>query len=141
MMAVGPVRHEERGAVSVMMALLGIAILAAVGLVVDGGRQLGAITEARNMADNAARFGAQEVDIETWRTTGRPVIDRPAASSAIAGFLGGTGYGYTVPTPTGPDADVTVSVTVQITTNGYFFGDRQVQVTQSANAIDSVLTP
>ena len=53
----------------------------ATGLAVDGGRKLGALSEARDIADNAARAGAQMIDEDTYRSTGIPAID-PAAATA-----------------------------------------------------------
>ena len=49
--------NSERGSTSILVAALGLALLMATGLAVDGGRKLGALSEARNIADNAARAG------------------------------------------------------------------------------------
>jgi Flp pilus assembly protein TadG len=141
---IGRFRSDD-GAVSIMIAVLSAALLISVMLVVDGGRQLAAVSEARDLADNAARFGAQAIDLETWRDTGRPVIDAAAADAAVADFFAnyvtpGRAVGTRVPS-TGPDADITVTVEVQIAPTFLFFPDRTVTVTESANALDGVAGP
>lgn len=140
-----PDPNRESGAVSSMIAVLGFAILASLALVVDGGRQLAALSEARDIADNAARFGSQEVNLELWRDTGRPVINRNDAEARVAEFFGnhvipGTAQGRVV-TSTGPDADITVTVEVRLTPTSFLFPAREVVVTESATALDGVTNP
>lgn len=136
---------DDRGAVSSMMAVLGTSLIVSLALVVDGGRQLAAVSEARDLADNAARFGAQAVDLEAWRDTGRPLIDDTGADAAVTEFFvehvdPGRATGTRVPS-IGPDADITVTVTVEITPNFIFFPQRTVTVTESASALDGVAAP
>ena len=80
-------RNNERGSASILVAALGLALLMATGLAVDGGRKLGALSEARNVADNAARAGAQMVDANEYRSTGVPALDPVAASQRANAFL------------------------------------------------------
>ncbi len=61
---------NERGAVSTFLAVIALALLMAAGLAIDGGRKVNALREASHLADNAARTGAQAVDLDTLRTTG-----------------------------------------------------------------------
>ena len=61
---------NERGAVSTFLAVIALALLMAAGLAIDGGRKVNALREASHLADNAARAGAQAVDLDTLRTTG-----------------------------------------------------------------------
>ncbi len=56
-------------------------------LTADGGRTLGALTEAQDIADNAARAGSQAVDLERWRAEGRPIIDRDRARIEVDDFM------------------------------------------------------
>ncbi len=139
-------RGDDRGAVSALVAVLALGILAGLALVVDGGRSLGALTEAQDIADNAARAGTQAVDLERWRTDGRPVIDRDLAQSAVADFMAASGLGdrveaWAVVPAEGPDADVTVAVEVTIAPNPFFFPGRAVTAVGSANALDGVDDP
>lgn len=136
---------DDTGAVSSMVAVLGFAIFVSLALVVDGGRQLAALSEARDIADNAARFGSQEVDLDTWRDTGRPVVDQGEAEVRVAQFFAnhvipGRATGQVVPSP-GPDADLKVTVEVTIRPPTIFFPPRDVVVTQSATALDGVVNP
>lgn len=126
-----------------MFAVLGFAIFVSLALVVDGGRQLAALSEARDIADNAARAGSQAVDFDAFRDTGRPMIDRAEAEVLVADYLStfvipGRATGRVVPS-TGPDADVTVTVEVTIRPRRFFFGPRDAVVTESANALDGVV--
>ena len=129
-----------------MMAVLGFAIFVALALVVHGGRSLGALSEAQDIADNAARAGAQAVDLEQWRDSGRPVIDRDQAEAEISQFLGASGLvdridGWTTVAPTGPDPDLTVAVQVTLTPRRFFFPEHTVTAVGSATALDGVSAP
>lgn len=129
-----------------MVAVLGLAILMSLALVVDGGRRLGALSEARDVADNAARHGSQQIDLEAWRATGRPVIDPVRAESAVADFLTRSGLDgrvaawAVVPTP-GPDADVSVTVEITIEPHPFFFPAQPVTAVETASAVDAVTVP
>lgn len=129
-----------------MVAVLGFAIFASLALVVDGGRQLGALSEARDIADNAARFGSQEVDLDHWRLTGRPVVDQARAEARAAQYLNnfvlpGTIDSWRVVPGTGIDADITVTIEVTMSPRRFFFIPKPVVVTQSATALDGVRGP
>ncbi len=84
----GSERHQEvtagceAGSVSVLVAVLGFALLLMLGLVVDGGRQLIAYRRAANDAEQAARAGAGALNPAGLRT-GTYILD-PAAAAAAA---------------------------------------------------------
>lgn len=130
---------EDRGAVSTMVAVLGAAIFMSLALVVDGGRQLAALTEAQNIADNAARYGSQEVDLDAWRETGVPVLLEGDATDRAEDYIDNV-------IPPGIDvvdrqvvvADDTITVTVEIARREFFFGSSTATATQSATALDGV---
>lgn len=128
----------DTGAVSVMFAMLGFAIFAALALVVDGGRQLGALTEAQNLADNAARFGAQEVDIELWRETGVPTIDPARAEAEVFLFLQDRIASGSIDPPVITVVEDTVTVQVTVNRRQFFFPTRPATATETANALDGV---
>jgi hypothetical protein len=69
-----------------MFAVLALALFVAVALVVDGGRRLNAVRDARHLADNAARIGAQEIDETRWRAEGLPIVDQSRAAAAVAQY-------------------------------------------------------
>lgn len=103
----------ERGSVSIFIAVLGVAFLMVAGLAVDGGRKLGALSEARDIADNAARAGAQHIDTDAYRSTGIAYLDPEAATQAAADYLAAIGHTGTI---TVTDDTVTVTVHLQVDT-------------------------
>lgn len=110
---VGVLRRDGRdeGYVSVMVAGLVLAVMAAIGLVVDGSIALAAHRSANNEAEQAARAAAQAVDLTAYAGgQGRPSIDPVTARAAAAAYLQRTGDSYTVEI-TGP-SQITVTVTV-----------------------------
>jgi len=76
----------EAGSVSVLVAVLGFALLLMLGLVVDGGRQLIAYRRAANDAEQAARAGAGAVNPAGLRT-GSYILDPAAATAAARRYL------------------------------------------------------
>lgn len=61
------VRRDERGSIAPFIVIVALAILLLAGLVIDGGRQLNAHGRAIAYAEEAARAGAQEVDVSDPR--------------------------------------------------------------------------
>jgi hypothetical protein len=55
--------RDERGSLAPMVVILALMILALAGLVIDGGRQLGARSRAVGYAQEAARVGAATIDL------------------------------------------------------------------------------
>jgi Flp pilus assembly protein TadG len=113
-----------------MFAVLAAGMLFAVAIAVDGGRKLGAISEARDLADNAARAGAQMIDDTIYRTTGTPTLAPAAATARAQDYLASTGHHGTVRV-TGS----TVTVTVTIDVAGMFLPATTVSVTETAEAV------
>ena len=118
----------ERGAASILFAVLGLALLMATGLAVDGGRKLGALSEARDIADNAARAGAQMIDEDTYRTSGVAAVDPAAATQRAQAYLAAHGHAGVV-SVTGTDVTVTVTITLDPT---FLPGLMTVSATESA---------
>ena len=126
-----------------MFTVLGGAAFFALALVVDGGRQLGALTEARDLADNLARAGAQGVDVDQWRDTGVPVIDPALAQVEINRVLAASNP--TTSLSGAPTVTVTgETITVQVQLNAprsLFWPNRTVTATESADAVSGVDGP
>jgi len=76
----------DAGSVTVLVAVLGFALLLMLGLVVDGGRQLIAYRRAANDAEQAARAGAGAVNPAGLRT-GIYALDSAAATAAARRYL------------------------------------------------------
>jgi hypothetical protein len=80
-----PSNHRRtigRGALSPAVAILAVMIFTLAGLVIDGGRQLGARSRAVGYAQEAARVGAASIQLNTAEAK----IDTAKAATAIAAF-------------------------------------------------------
>lgn len=101
--------RDERGSVTAMWAILALALLVLGGLVYDGGRVLTARREANNLARQAARAGAQQLDEDSIRL-GDPRLDTTAAELAAREYLERRDL-----TPVAVEVrDSTVTVTVEL---------------------------
>jgi Flp pilus assembly protein TadG len=98
--------EREAGSIAAFMALLAVALLALVGLVVDGGRSVAARQEALDDAQQAARAGAGQLSIVALRA-GQVLLDPGAAASAARKYLASAGVDGTV-------AVIGQEVTVQV---------------------------
>jgi Flp pilus assembly protein TadG len=103
---------QERGAVSTFLAVIALALLMAAGLAIDGGRKVNALREASHLADNAARAGAQAVDLDTLRTTGELRLLPDQATDRVEEYLASLGYTATEVVVNDAGATVTVDITV-----------------------------
>jgi len=77
---------RDAGSVTVLVAVLGFALLLMLGLVVDGGRQLIAYRRAANDAEQAARAGAGALNPAGLRT-GTYILSPAAAAAAARRYL------------------------------------------------------
>jgi Flp pilus assembly protein TadG len=93
-----------------MVAILAVALLALGALVFDGGQILTARREANNLARQAARAGAQQLDIAHART-GTFTLDAAAADSAARTYLADQGVTPTAVRVLGDRVEVTVTLT------------------------------
>ena len=91
-----PLRDREAGGVAVMVAVLAVALLLVVGLVFEGGAAIAAKRRAMNVAEQAARAGAQQLDIAALRANGTFRVDPSKAAAAAGAYLGAAGYGGSV---------------------------------------------
>jgi len=101
---------DERGQVTALWAILALSLFVLGGLVFDGGQILTARRDANNLARQAARAGAQQLDENSVRA-GEATLDPAAAESATRAFLARRQV-----TPTAVSVvDSTVTVTVTLT--------------------------
>ena len=127
-------RDREQGQITVFAVVIMVALLAVAGLVYDGGRALAAKTTCIDIAQEAARAGAQQVNLAAFRATGQVVLDTAAAQAAAQAYLAGTGTGDTATvTVTGDTVTVAVSG-VQPTVFLGLIGIRSLHVTGTATA-------
>jgi len=77
----------ERGSVALFMALFTVALLAMAGLVIDGGAALAARGHAHDLADQAARAGADALSPDSLRESSTIALDPVAAQAAAHRYL------------------------------------------------------
>jgi len=82
---------DERGSVSLVALAMATSLILCAGLVLDGGHVLAARRAAISIASQAARAGAQELDIDTLRRTGTFHVDPNRAAAAADAFLAAAG--------------------------------------------------
>ena len=84
-------RIPDRGALSLMIVVLFVMLVALAGIVVDGGAKLIADEHAVSLAQEAARAGATTVDVSTAYASGSFVVDQGPALAAARRYLVGAG--------------------------------------------------
>jgi uncharacterized membrane protein len=102
---------RDEGVVTAFVVIFAMVLIFMCGLVLDGGRTLVAYRESRNVADAAARAGAQAIDEEAIRNGSPDVLDDQLAHDRACAIVAHSGF------TCGVDADVTTaddSVTVTI---------------------------
>lgn len=97
----------DEGGATVFIVCLVVALFAVIAIVFDVGLGIATKVDARNVAAEAARTGAAEIDLALWRSTGEALLDPAAAEAAALDYLADAGYGGTAEaTP----ASITVTV-------------------------------
>lgn len=82
-----PGRNDETGAITVLLLLLTPMLLALAGLVWDGGTAITARQHAADLAEQAARAGADQLDLDAARANGTNLIDIGKARIAACTYL------------------------------------------------------
>jgi hypothetical protein len=99
--------------------VLAVAVLAMIGLSVDGGGKVRALERADNLASEAARAAGQAIDAPQAIEGDDKIVDPDAAVAAAQNYLSAAGVTGTV-TVSSDRKHVTVTVT--ITYNTVFLG-------------------
>jgi Flp pilus assembly protein TadG len=102
-------RTPERGSAALFVAIIAVALLAAVGLVVDGGYALADRQAASDAAEQAARAGADQVSANSLRAGGPARLNTTRAIAAADSILAELGRTGTVAVE---GDEVTVTVTI-----------------------------
>ncbi|TDB84323.1 hypothetical protein E1264_25095 [Actinomadura sp. KC216] len=136
-------RTRDDGTISLLVIVFFLALLAAAGLVVDGGTKLRAAREASAVAEEAARAGAGRIDRDhAYTQGGRFVVDRTAAVSAARAYLAGSGNTGTVSITSGQKIRVTVTITEPtLLLSAIGINDLQVSKTATADLLQGVERP
>jgi len=132
---------DDAGQVTPFVVILVIALLALAGLVLDAGLALSAKVQALDAAQAAARAGAQELDLNIYRTTGQARLNPTAATNAAQAWLAAAALDGTASATT---TDVTVTVyRTQRTQLLHLIGvsTLNVSATATATAVQGVTGP
>lgn len=122
----------DSGQVTAFATVMTIALLLVAGLVLDAGLALSVKVRALDVAQSAARAGAQELDLVKYRTSNVAELDPNRAASAARAWLASAGF-----TGSASATTQTVTVTVHGTSRTQLLqlvGVRQLHVSASANA-------
>jgi hypothetical protein len=105
------VRQDDDGRVALLVLVLTVAVLAMIGLSVDGGGKIRALERADNLAAEAARAAGQALQGPQAIQGGAKAIDPGPAAAAASDYLTRAGVAGTV--VVWPDREhVTVTVTI-----------------------------
>ena len=112
--------EDERGSVTLWLVIMAVALIAAIGLVFDGGEALAVKGRAISDAYGAARAGAEALDRDQFARSGAATPSAAAAVSAASTFLSAAGVeaGQATVAVNGPVVTVTVRLTSPATILG-----------------------
>ncbi|OIV35649.1 hypothetical protein BIV57_20445 [Mangrovactinospora gilvigrisea] len=107
-------RDRERGSAAIFTILITLVTLGLAALVVDGGLAIAQRERAMDIAEQSARKVADNIDIDTWRASGRLVIKDGDCGGQAAAIASGFHVGSAAITTCSVSADA-VTVGVRIT--------------------------
>lgn len=108
--------RRDGGSMSVFVIGLAVVLFGVAGLAIDGGRVINAKDRAFDVAEQSARAGANQINVDVLRSTGQVVLSPDAAQAAARDYVA-QNSGYTVDGPIGVTATtVTVSLRATIPT-------------------------
>lgn len=105
-------RSHERGSATIFVVGLAVVLFAGAGLAIDGGRAINARDKATDVAEQAARAGADQLDTAALRDDGTVVLDQGAARTRADTFVTEAGY---APNTSFDNATDTVTVRASMT--------------------------
>jgi hypothetical protein len=100
---------KDSGQVTAFVVVMAAALVLVIGLVLDGGLTLAARERALGEAQEAARAGAQAIDLAVYRQDGDLVLDPAQAEADADAYLASIGATGTA-TATGGLVTVTVTI-------------------------------
>jgi hypothetical protein len=112
MRRIRPRPDDDHGAITLFVVVFTVALLAAVGLVVDGGGKVRALQRADEAAREAARAGSQMLDVPAAVRGDGVSVDPAAAARAARAYLDAAGVAGTV-TVRGNAVEVSTTVIYQ----------------------------
>ncbi|MDA0565172.1 pilus assembly protein TadG-related protein [Streptomonospora sp. S1-112] len=87
--------RADRGQATAFTVTLAAVLVLLFALVWEGGRAMAARSRALTLAQEAARAGAQHLDLAAYRAGEETALDAPAARQAATAFLREAGAGGT----------------------------------------------
>ncbi len=137
-----PARYPDRGSISVLVVFFAIIALMLAALLVDVGHALNARERAADIAEQAARAGANDIDVAALRA-GVVQIDTLTAcgraASLVAAYRAGSGFDATADcTHVSPQQ---ITITVSVTTKPLIaasLGDFTVHASATAQPVCGV---
>jgi hypothetical protein len=110
-------RRLQRGSLTVFMVGAVFAMILAIGLGVDGSRALQGFLRASGEAQEAARAGADVLDVASVYGGSTPTVNGTGACGAAAAYIEQTDDDMVSCTPNAVDgAQLTVAVSAQVST-------------------------
>ncbi len=86
-------KPDERGSATVFVIGFALILFLCAGLVIDGGLAINKRMRIADDAEQAARIGADSIDVEAFRRTETLTIDQQLARQRISGYMADLGYG------------------------------------------------
>ncbi|WP_084338536.1 TadE/TadG family type IV pilus assembly protein [Actinomadura oligospora] len=128
--------ERDRGTITLYIVLFTPAVFVLAGLLLDGGRAIHARQRAADMAEQAARAGANQIDTNALRENGKVQIDTQTACASAYSLL--DDYGQQVDArscdPTQDEVRVSVRITVHPQLLGIIPGMGSFHMTSDASA-------
>lgn len=127
---------RDRGTIAMYTVLFTPVVIMLAGLLVDGGLAIHARQRAADMAEQAARAGANQIDTDALRQTGEPVLDPGRARAAACDLLASYSDQVTGSQCDADEQEVAVSVRISVRPQllGIIPGFGEFQMTSSATA-------
>jgi Flp pilus assembly protein TadG len=85
--------RDERGSATVFVIGFAVVLFLCAGLVIDGGLAINKRMRIADDAEQAARIGADSIDVNEFRRTETVTIDQQLARQRISGYMADLGYG------------------------------------------------
>lgn len=85
-------RRDQRGSATVFLLGFAAVLMVGAGIVIDGGLALNQHSQLTDDAEQAARVGANAIDVAALRDRGVLVVDPGQATALATDFLASRGY-------------------------------------------------
>jgi Flp pilus assembly protein TadG len=135
-------RADDGGSVTLFLVFFSIGALVLLALLVDGGIAINARERAANVAEQAARAAANDVNVTELRAGNPHVVIGPDACAAAANVVGrypmGSNMTASMTGCNAPDGGVTATVGVSVRTKllfGFFGNGFTMTTTASATPV------